>query len=263
MGCFDFKLLVSPSDEKEALEAIAGGADIIDVKNPKEGSLGASFPWLIKRIRGLAPKGVEVSCTVGDLPNLPGSVSLAVLGAAATGVDYIKVGLGKVRAKEDAVFLLRNAVRAAKDYDYSIRIVVTGYADAARIGSVNPLLIPEITAEANADVTMLDTSVKDGKNLFTFLTTAQLKQVVRGAHDRGLLVALAGSLTKEQIPLVRDLEVDIVGLRGATCTNGDRVHGRISREAVRQMADTVKDFKKRDEIVTLRAKADHGEQGTK
>jgi hypothetical protein len=57
--------------------------------------------------------------------------------------------------------------------------------------------------------------------------------------------------------------VDIVGLRGAACTNGDRVHGRISREAVRQMADTVKGVKKRDEIVTLRAKADHGEQGTK
>jgi uncharacterized protein (UPF0264 family) len=249
-GCLNLKLLVSPSDEKEALEAIAGGADIIDVKNPREGSLGASFPWVIKRIRGITPKGIEVSCTVGDLPNLPGSVSLAVLGAAATGVDYVKVGLGKVNAMEDAVFLLRNAVRAAKNYDHSIRVAVTGYADAARIGSVNPLLMPEITAKANADVTMLDTSVKDGKNLFTFLKTAQLEQVVRVAHDRGLLVALAGSLTKEQIPIVRDLEVDIVGLRGAACTNGDRVHGRISREAVRQMADIVRAFKKRDEVVT-------------
>ena len=249
MECFDLKLLVSPSDEKEALESIAGGADIIDVKNPREGSLGASFPWVIKSIKGIAPKGVEVSCTVGDLPNLPGSVSLAVLGAAATGVDYVKVGLGKVNAMEDAVFLLRNAVRAAKNYDHSIRVAVTGYADAARIGSVNPLLIPEITAEANADVTMLDTSVKDGKNLFTFLTTAKLEQVVRGAHDKGLLVALAGSLTKEQIPLVHDLEVDIIGLRGAACTNGDRVHGRIVREAVRQIADTVRGFKKRDEVL--------------
>jgi (5-formylfuran-3-yl)methyl phosphate synthase len=248
--CFDLKLLVSPSDEKEALEAIAGGADIIDVKNPKEGSLGASFPWIIKQIRELAPEGVEVSCTIGDLPNLPGSVSLAVLGAAATGVKYVKVGLGKVKSNEDAVFLLRSAVRAAKDYDSSIKVVVTGYADAVRIGSVNPLLIPEITAEANADVAMLDTSVKDGKNLFTFLTTAQLEQMVREAHDRGLLVALAGSLTKAQVPRVQDLEADIVGLRGAACTNGDRVRGRISREAVREMADTVRSVEKRVEVVT-------------
>lgn len=243
------KLLVSSSDEKEALEAIAGGADIIDVKNPREGSLGASFPWVIKRIRGIAPKGVEVSCTVGDLPNLPGSVSLAVLGAAATGVDYVKVGLGKVNAMEDAVFLLRSAVRAAKNYDYSIRVAVTGYADAVRIGSVNPLLIPEITAVANADVAMLDTSVKDGKSLFTFLTTNQLKKVVREAHDRGLLVALAGALTKEQLPLVQDLEVDIVGLRSAACTNGDRLHGRISKEAVREMVDIVRHIEKIVEVV--------------
>jgi uncharacterized protein (UPF0264 family) len=76
------KLLISPSDEKEALEAIAGGADIVDVKNPREGALGASFPWTIRRIKEIAPEGIEVSCTVGDLPNLPGSVSLAVLGAA-------------------------------------------------------------------------------------------------------------------------------------------------------------------------------------
>jgi (5-formylfuran-3-yl)methyl phosphate synthase len=244
------KLLVSPSDEKEALEAIAGGADIIDVKNPKEGALGASFPWTIKRIREIAPEGVEVSCTIGDLPNLPGSVSLAVLGAAATGVNYVKVGLGGVKTRDDAVFLLRNAVRAAKDYDSSIKIAATGYGDAARIGSVNPLLIPEIAAEANADVAMVDTVVKDGKNLFTFLTNDQLRQLVREAHDRGLFAALAGSLRKEQIPRVRELEADIVGLRGAACTNGDRLNGRITRETVRELANIVKGLEKQAEVVT-------------
>jgi (5-formylfuran-3-yl)methyl phosphate synthase len=244
------KLLVSSSDEKEALEAIAGGVDIIDVKNPKEGALGASFPWTIKRIREIAPEGVEVSCTIGDLPNLPGSVSLAVLGAAATGVNYVKVGLGGVKTREDAVFLLRNAVRAAKDYDSSIKVAATAYADAARVGSVNPLLIPEIAAEANADVAMVDTAVKDGNNLFTFMMNNQLRQLVREAHDRGLLAALAGSLRKEQIPRVRELEADIIGLRGAACTNSDRVNGRITREAVRELAGIVRRVEKQAEVVT-------------
>jgi len=234
---FVLKLLISPSDEKEALEAIAGGADIIDVKNPKEGALGASFPWTIKRIREIAPEGVEVSCTIGDLPNLPGSVSLAVLGAAVTGVNYIKVGLGGVKTTDDAIFLLRNAVRAAKNYDSSIKVAATVYADAARINSVNPLLVPEIADKANADVAMVDTSVKDGKNLFTFLKNHQLKQIVREAHSRGLLTALAGSLGKEQIHVVRELEVDIIGLRGAACTGGDRVNGHIVRETVRELAN--------------------------
>jgi hypothetical protein len=244
------KLLISPSDEKEALEAIAGGADIIDVKNPREGALGASFPWTIRRIKEIAPEGIEVSCTVGDLPNLPGSVSLAVLGAAVTGVNYVKVGLGGVKTVADAVFLLGNAVRAAKDYNSSIKIAATGYADAARISSVNPLLIPKIADKANADVVMVDTAVKDGKNLFAFLTNNPLRQIVHDAHDRGMLVALAGSLRKDQIRLVRELEADIVGLRGAACTDGDRLHGRITRETVRELADIVKGIEKRAEVMT-------------
>ncbi len=247
---FVLKLLVSPSDEKEALEAIAGGADIIDVKNPKEGALGASFPWTIRRIREITPEGVEVSCTIGDLPNLPGSVSLAVLGAAVTGVNYIKVGLGGVKTMEDAVFLLRNAVRAAKDYNSSIKVAATVYADAARIGSVNPLLAPEIAHRANADVAMVDTSVKDDKNLLTFLTNHQLTQMIREAHNRGLLTALAGSLKKEQIKIIQELDADIVGLRGAACTGGDRVNGRITRETVRGLADIIRSVEKQTAIVT-------------
>ncbi|MCZ7626607.1 MAG: hypothetical protein M5R38_13225 [Candidatus Methylomirabilis sp.] len=34
------KLMISVRDEHEAAAALAGGADIIDVKNPAEGSLG-------------------------------------------------------------------------------------------------------------------------------------------------------------------------------------------------------------------------------
>ena len=78
-------MLISPADEKEAVEAIRGGAEIIDVKNPKEGALGANFPWVIKRIREITPRNIEVSCALGDVPNLPGAMSLAALGAATTG----------------------------------------------------------------------------------------------------------------------------------------------------------------------------------
>ena len=93
-------------NEKEAFEAIAGGADIIDVKNPQEGSLGANFPWVIKRIREITPKNIQVSCTLGEVPNLPGSISLAALGAASLGVDYIKVGLYGFKTAQEAVCLL-------------------------------------------------------------------------------------------------------------------------------------------------------------
>ena len=79
------KLLVSVVNKREALEAVKGGAHIVDVKNPKEGSLGANFPRVIRRVENVVPSHVEVSATIGDLPNLPGTASLAALGAVSSG----------------------------------------------------------------------------------------------------------------------------------------------------------------------------------
>ena len=44
------KVLISPTSLAEAEAVLAGGADIIDIKNPAEGSLGASFPWVIRDV---------------------------------------------------------------------------------------------------------------------------------------------------------------------------------------------------------------------
>ena len=238
------KLLISPLNEKEASEAIAGGADIIDVKNPQEGALGANFPWVIKRIREITPKNVKVSCTLGEIPNLPGSISLAALGAASLGVDYIKVGLYGFKTPEEAVFLLQNVNKAAKECNPKIKVVATGYADAERISALDPMLIPEIASKAQADLAMIDTAVKDGKNIFNFLTAKQLEKFVDEAHKLCLEAALAGSLRKQDLPMVYGLGSDVAGLRGAACTNSDRDNGQITRKLVQELVETVKQAEK-------------------
>lgn len=244
------KLLISPADEKEAIEAIAGGADIIDVKNPKEGALGASFPWVINQIRKITPANIQVSCAIGDVPNLPCAVSLAALGAATTGVDYVKVGLYGVKTKEAAVYLMQGVTKAVKDYNSAVKVVATGYADAERIGSVDPLLVPEIAHDAKADVAMIDTAVKDGKNIFAFLTADQLRRFVKSAHTYGLKAALAGSLRKNDLSTVYALRADIMGLRGAACTSGDRVNGRITRGNVQAIVEAARHIEKRADAET-------------
>lgn len=233
------KLLISPKNENEAVEAVAGGADIIDVKNPEEGPLGANFPWIIKRIRQITPKGIEVSCTIGEASNLPGSMALAALGAASTGVDYIKAGLYGLKASEEAVYFLRNVVRAAKEYNPAVRVVVAGYADAERVNGVDPLIVPTIACKAKADIAMLDTAIKDGKTLFTFLPPPHIKQFIEVSHSYGLLTALAGSLHREDLFKVCALGADIVGVRGAACTLDDRTNGQITREKVRDLKEIV------------------------
>ncbi|MCW4005587.1 MAG: hypothetical protein NWF04_03175 [Candidatus Bathyarchaeota archaeon] len=234
------KLLVSPVDEQEAQQAIKGGADIIDAKNPKEGPLGANFPWVIKNIRTITPKDRAVSCTLGDLPYLPGSVSLAAFGAASLGVDYVKVSLLEMHMKAEAVDLLKCVVRAVREVGSKAFVVAVGYADAVRVGSVDPFLVPEVAWESGCDFAMLDTAVKDGKTLFDALTAQQLQKFVDKAHGYGLKVALAGSLKKEQLLVLCGLGVDVIGLRGAACEGEDRVVGRITQEKVRELVKTVK-----------------------
>lgn len=232
-------------DEGEALEAIEGGANIIDVKNPKEGSLGANFPWVIKKIREITPQNIEISCAIGDVPNLPGTISLAALGAAVTGADYIKTGLLGLRTKEDAIYLMQNVTRTIREHKSSIKVVVAGYADSRRVGSVDPLLIPEIAYEAESDYAMIDTAIKDGRTLFDFLSIGQLRSFVNRTHEYKLKAALAGSLRKDDLPAIHALGADVVGLRGAACTNGDRLNGRITRENVKTLVEIVKRAEKR------------------
>jgi uncharacterized protein (UPF0264 family) len=238
------KLLISPINEAEAKEAIAGGADIIDVKNPLEGALGANYPWVIKNIKQSTPRPLEVSCAIGDAPNLPGTVSLASFGAAALGVDYIKVGLYGVKTVEEAIFLLKQVARAAKGCNPNVKVVAAGYADAENIGTIDPAVIPEIAQQTGADIAMLDTATKDGSNLFTYQTKTQLKTFVDRAHMFGLQAALAGSLRKQDISTVYGLGADIAGLRGAACTGSDRNKGHITRELVAELVATAKQAEK-------------------
>ena len=174
------------------------------------------------------------------MPNLPGSISLAALGAASLGVNYVKVSLYGVKTQKDAVYLMKNVVKAVKDCNKSIKVVVAGYADGQRIDSVNPKVIPKIAKSAGCDVAMLDTAIKDGKTLFDYFSLSKLNLFVDEAHKYGLQVALAGSLKREHLAPLCSLGVDIIGLRGAACTGNDRLNGRITREAVTEIVKIIK-----------------------
>jgi uncharacterized protein (UPF0264 family) len=140
--------------------------------------------------------------------------------------------------------LLQNVNKAAKECNPKIKVVATGYADAERISTLDPMLIPEIASKAQVDLAMIDTAVKDGKNLFNFLAVKQLEKFVDEAHKLGLEAALAGSLRKQDLPVVYGLGADVAGLRGAACTNNDRDNGQITRKLVHELVETVKQAEK-------------------
>ena len=216
------KLLVSPINKEEAIIASRGGADIVDVKNPKEGSLGANFPWVIRDIKEVVNGRQPISATIGDFNYKPGTAALAALGAAAAGADYIKVGLYDIQTEAQALELLTKITRAVKDYDPSKKVVASGYSDYKRINSISPLLLPAVAAEAGVDVVMVDTGIKDGKSTFEFMDEKELTEFTELAHEHGLENAIAGSLKFEDLPVLERIGPDIIGVRGMVC-GGDRM----------------------------------------
>jgi len=216
------KALITVINKEEAEKVIKVGCDILDIKNPREGSLGAPEPWIIGAIKEIVPPNMEVSVAVGDVPNLPCTVALAVVGAAKFSPDYIKIGLKGPKNKEEAFNLVKIVTENLKNLNIKTKLVIAGFADYERIGSVNPLELPEIAAECGVNVCMIDTAIKDGKTLLDFLSIKELTEFVKSCHNKNLLTALAGSLNETHVEIIAKTGVDIFGVRGAVCASKNR-----------------------------------------
>jgi uncharacterized protein (UPF0264 family) len=218
-------------EEAMACTTMAQHFDLVDVMKPDEGSLGANYPWVIKAIREATLADKHLSATLGDAPFKPGTMAQAALGAAVAGADYIKVGLFGAATPDQAIELMRGVVRAVKDYNRNATVVAVGYADARRVGSVNPLSVPYIAYESGADGAMLDTAIKDGSCLFDHLSPDSCGDFVSCTHRYSLFAGLAGSINAFHMPELVKIGTDVVGVRGAVCSGGDR-NGAIQSDLI-------------------------------
>ncbi|HOX35484.1 MAG TPA: (5-formylfuran-3-yl)methyl phosphate synthase [Methanoregulaceae archaeon] len=210
------QLLVSPSSIAEAKCSVA--ADIIDVKRPAEGSLGANFPWVIREIRSFSKK--PVSAAIGDFPPRPGGASLAAYGAACAGADFIKIGLA-FDGNDAARDVIAAVVRAVKDEFPEKSVVIAAYSDYRRMGTIAPVAMAPLAAELGADYAMVDTGIKDGKSTFEFMNDDELSVFTATNRDLGLKTAIAGSLKFEDLDRLKKIDPAIIGVRGMVC-GGDR-----------------------------------------
>jgi uncharacterized protein (UPF0264 family) len=202
--------LASVRDAEEAEMAIGAGADIIDLKDPGQGALGALAPDTIaacvRRIAARAP----VSATIGDLPLEGAIVRNAVLATAGLGVDYVKLGLFPGRDAERCLNLL--TTEAAH-----IRLILVLFADA-----MPDLDAIGLAARIGAHGVMFDTMGKDAGSLPDHLSFMALAEYIAAAKAEGLVVGLAGALKARHVASLVALTPDLLGFRGALCQNGDR-----------------------------------------
>ena len=203
--------LASIMDADEARQVLIAGADIIDAKNPHAGALGAlplnTVRTIVDAVRGQAP----VSATVGDFPAMePHAVSRAVSKMAATGVDFVKIGLFPAPALQDCLDALAPLCG-------QYRLVAVLFADR------NPdIQLADRLAELGFAGIMLDTMDKSAGGLLQHQPVTRLAHFVAQARSLNLISGLAGSLRAEDIPVLAPIGSDYLGFRGALCHNHAR-----------------------------------------
>lgn len=221
------RFLASVRDDAEAAVVLAAGADIIDLKEPAEGALGAVSPETVRacvtRISGRKP----VSATVGDLPMVPHLVTEAVTATASLGVDDVKLG---VRSNGDPGGCFARLAEA----NHSAGLILVFFADAM------PGFDPVGAAKAaRARGVMLDTAEKASGALTEHMAIDTIAGFVAAGRHAGLMVGLAGSLRASHLRPLLALEPDVVGVRGALCRQGDRSH-RLDPAACRRIRSLIR-----------------------
>lgn len=209
------RLLASVADLDELALAAEGGADILDLKDPRAGALGAWPLYGILRAVSLVrswPGSPPLSATVGDLAMEPAAVTGRVAATWACGVNYVKIGF--VPTGDPAGCLAALAPEARRGARLVAVLFADVWPDANR-------LLPDI-ARAGFAGAMLDTAGKGSGGLLRHKTIREVARFVEEARHLGLLTGLAGSLALEDIPALLPLAPDYLGFRTALCAGADR-----------------------------------------
>ncbi len=199
-----FLASVSSIEEAELVRSL--GADVIDLKNPNRGALGAVDLDTAQSIVATIGNKATLSATIGDLPLYAGELEASVSRMYATGVDIIKVG---VFDESLSRFALNAMGRLA---GRNIRIVLVFFAEFFT-GDID---FPRLKKTGIMGA-MLDTCEKENGNLRKKLDDETLTEFVTNAKRAGLVSGLAGSLTGADIPPLLRLNPDYLGFRGALC----------------------------------------------
>ena len=222
-------LMVSVQDLYEAKQALKGGADIVDVKNLQEALVGSAHPNVVKQIRDEVPSAHHASVTLGVVPDQIGTVSMAVYAAGTLDATSVKVGF---MVSEYSVAL--ETLLAAKEALAGTQTKLIGSLFADNLlydGGIDPDLMVKLAKEGQCDGFLIDTLVKDGRNLFDFVPEERLKEKVLEGKELGMSTALSGHLKMSDLDELSRVNPDIVGVRGAVCQKGDR-DSRVHWESV-------------------------------
>jgi len=225
-------LLVSVKCADEAAAALAGGANIIDAKDPISGALGVVKPDVFTEICATVRGRVPVTAALGDAENAERAAQLAAE-YAGRGARVVKVGFAGVADPRRVEAILAATVHACASGDTETGVVAVAYADAMRVDSIDPRSLVDAAARSGVMGVLVDTADKDGPGLTAMWTPEELAMWIAAVRDNGLVAAVAGRLAARDLMITRDAGADIIGVRGAACVGGRM--GCVSVDRVREL----------------------------
>ena len=233
------RLLVSVRGRIEAVEAVTGGAHIVDAEYPAS-ALGTPYPLNIWTIRKNVPKRVPVSTNIGEEQARRSTAAQAVLGVGTAGADIIKAGLAGMDNKE-ATYLASIIVRTVKHWYPHKQVIPTFFADTRLAKILDPIEeAPALASKVGAHGVLIDTFDKSkGKGLTDYYDYADIKEFVRMCHKKHIESWIAGSITEGQLPLFWQTGVDVICVRGAACAAGKDRMSKVTKETVRRLVRTI------------------------
>lgn len=235
------RLLISVRGKNDAVEAVAGGAHIIDVEFPGS-ALGTPYPLNIQAVRRHVPSDRLVATNIGEKQYVWATASQAALGVAIAGADIIKVGLAELRPRK-ATDVMARVVRNVKNWAPE-KILIAAFFAEEELRRVLDVVTQsqEVALTAKANGILIDTFFKErGMGLLDHLTIQEIEGFVERCHQSNLEAWVAGSITKEQMPDLWRTGVDVVCIRQAATEKKGKIGrmARVSKVFVEELVKTI------------------------
>ena len=227
-------LLVSVRSLEEAVAAVEGGCTVLDVKEPARGPMGMADREVIREVTGWGRRrGVATSMAMGELLDWDDA---RVAGFDPPAVDFAKLGLsGLGRASGQREWSMEwQSLRERLAGPW--RWIAVAYADAPRCGAPQLDEVVAAAIETRCAGVLIDTWDKSRGRLTDHLSTERLESVRESTRRAGLLLALAGRVSLEDLSEVVGVQPDLVAVRSAACRDGRR-ELPVEADRVRELVD--------------------------
>lgn len=223
------KLLVSVRSRMEAVAALEGGCDIIDIKEPARGPLGAASGAVVAEIIQEVAGRVPVSAAGGEvlevLRTSPARQEPRPHGSRPIGLAFVKLGPAGLSRERDWPQIWRRGFERVLEDCAPAGCVAVAYADAQNAEAPEPESILNAMLSAGSlsfQGFLIDTFDKSAGTLLDWLPVPRLQAIADRLRESGRFLALAGRLSLVDLELLRNLQPDVIAIRSAACAQRDR-----------------------------------------